>query len=157
MDGYISKPIRTKVLKAELDKFASNAVEPGTPPAVTEAPARQDEGAFSFSTLLERVEQDRELLRELIEIFNEECPRYREELRQAVGRGELKRVATVGHVLKGMFANLAAERAAGLADKLEQLGKGTETAGLAAALQDFDKECATLLPLLDSCLAEVHR
>ena len=157
MDGYISKPIRTKVLKAELDKFASNAGGPRKPPAVTEAPTHPDEGGFSLSTLLERVEQDRELLRELIEIFNEEFPRYREELRQAVGRGELRRVATVAHALKGMFANLAAERAAALAGKLERLGKGTETAGLAGALEVFESECATLLPMLDSCLLEVHR
>ena len=87
----------------------------------------KEEGAFSLNTLLNRVDQDRELLKELVEIFKHEFPRYRDELRQAVAQSDLQRVSTVGHALKGMFANLAADQAAALAANLERIGKGTET------------------------------
>jgi hypothetical protein len=69
----------------------------------------------------------------------------------------MKRVATTGHTLKGMFANLAAGRAASLAANLERIGKASDTEGLADAIQALDREAATLLPLLDACLLEVCR
>ena len=158
MDGYISKPIRADVLKAELDKFADNSPEPRVPSgSAVGQTSLKEEGAFSLNTLLNRVDQDRELLKELVEIFKHEFPRYRDELRQAVAQSDLQRVSTVGHALKGMFANLAADRAAALAANLERIGKGTETAGLQAALEAFEAESAVLLPALDSSLAEVCR
>jgi HPt (histidine-containing phosphotransfer) domain-containing protein len=153
MGVYISKPIRSEVLKPELGQFPSNGKAPSkmTPVAPT------DEGTFNLNTLLERVDNDRELLRELLEIFKEEFPRYREELRRAAALSDLPRLRTVGHALKGMFSNLAADRAAEQAANLERLGKGSETAGLAAALEAFEAEAAALLPMLDSYLAEARR
>jgi len=156
MDGYISKPIRANLLKAELDKFASNRPEASVPSGIAaEQPSLKGEEAFSLNTLLDRVDQDRELLKELVEIFKHEFPRYRDDLRQAVAQSDLQRVGAIGHALKGMFANLAADRAAALAADLERMGKGTETAGLPAALEAFEAESATLLQALDASLAEV--
>jgi PAS domain S-box-containing protein len=157
MDGYISKPIRAEALKAELNKFSGSEWRAGHADEDGGRPANQEEAVFSLSALLERVDQDRELLKELLEIFKQEFPRYQEELRQAVKQGDLKQVGTVAHALKGMFANLAADRAATLAANLERLGKGTEKAELAGAMAELETECKTLLPMLDSCLMEVGR
>ena len=63
MDGYISKPIRADVLKAELDKFADNSPEPRVPSgSAVGQTSLKEEGALSLNTLLNRVDQDRELL-----------------------------------------------------------------------------------------------
>jgi hypothetical protein len=59
--------------------------------------------------------------------------------------------------LMGMFANLAAGRAAALAANLESIGRASDTAGLVQAVRALETESATLFRLLDSCLLEVCR
>jgi len=157
MNGNISKPIRSEVLEAELERVSGNVIQAGAERTNSAPAATIEEAAFSFSTLLQRVDNDRELLRELLEIFKHEFPRYRAELRSAVAQKELKRVSSLGHALKGMFANLAADRATALAGNLERLGKGNETEELDAALEAFEAESTALLPILDSCLMETRR
>jgi two-component system sensor histidine kinase/response regulator len=158
MDGYISKPIRREALQAELERVAGrDAGLSSSPPAVGESPAAVDEQSFSFNELLERVDNDRELMRELLEIFKNDFPQNCEELVAAVHLGDLRRVQTIAHTLKGMFANLAAGRAATLAAHLEQLGKGTDASQLPAALAALQQEASALLPILDSCLVEACR
>ena len=155
MNGHISKPTRRNAPDPET--FPGNELGGTLPSGIREQAAHENENAFSLSALLERVDHDHELLKELVDIFRQEYPRYSEELRQAVAKNDLKQVATVGHALKGMFANLAAERAAALAADLERLGRGTDSAGLQTALKAFETECAALLPVLDARIAEVCR
>jgi HPt (histidine-containing phosphotransfer) domain-containing protein len=116
-----------------------------------------NEESFNFAELFERVDNDRELLKELLKIFQKDFPRHRQELLAAVAAGDMKRVATTGHTLRGIFANLAAGRAAGLAASVERLGNNSDAAGLAETVQALETETAALLPLLDSCLLEACR
>jgi two-component system, sensor histidine kinase and response regulator len=156
MDGYVSKPIRRDVLKTELERFSGGADQgAGARRGAEDAPLAVDE-SFNFGELLDRVDNDRELLKELLEIFQRDFPVHRQELQAAVAAGDMKRVATTGHTLKGMFANVAAGRAASLAASVERLGKAAEITGLAEAVQALEAEAGALLPLLDSCLLEVH-
>jgi two-component system, sensor histidine kinase and response regulator len=156
MNGYISKPIRMEALKAELEKYSEGAETAGAGPARA-TPAPPAEGAFSPSELLDRVDNDRDLLKELVEIFKDEFPGQLEALRGAVREADAKRVGVLAHGLKGMFANLAATRAAAVAAQLERMGKSGETQGLTQAFAELEAESAVLLPLLDSCVLEVCR
>jgi HPt (histidine-containing phosphotransfer) domain-containing protein len=80
-----------------------------------------------LAELLSRLDNDRELLRELLVIFKEDFPRHHEALREAVARGDLKATKVVSHTLKGMLSNLAVTEAAAAAAKLEQLaGSGAK-------------------------------
>jgi two-component system sensor histidine kinase/response regulator len=157
MNGYISKPIRSEALRAELERFAKGGEQTGG--AARSAPVAEHptEESFSLSELLERVDNDRELMRDLLEIFKEEFPRRQEELHEAVKGADLKRVASASHALKGMMANLSANRAATLAGRLEQVANGTHSGQLASSLAEFDHEAEALLPMLESCLSEVSR
>jgi PAS domain S-box-containing protein len=157
MDGYISKPIRKEMLRAELEKFSGNADEGADAAPAGEQAGLLEEESFNLSELLERVDNDRELMKELLEIFKKDFPQHREQLLAAVVAGDMKRVGTMGHALKGMFGNLAAGRAASLAANVERIGKGADAAALPAAVQALEAETATLLPLLESCLVEVCR
>ena len=67
---------------------------------------------FNVTELLERVEQDRELLEELIVIFREGLPAQLASLRDAVKAKDGEAMTRAGHNFKGMFSNLAASRAA---------------------------------------------
>ena len=110
---------------------------------------------FDHQELLARVENDRELLRDLLTIFKEGFPRQLLALREAVEAKDGDRVATAAHTLRGMLSNLAATQAAATAARLEQMGRKNETLGFQEAFGVFQNDANKLLPLLDACLAEV--
>ena len=76
-----------------------------------------------IAAALRWVDDDRELLAELIEIFLEDCPRRLHELEQAVKEGNANGVRQAAHSLKGMVAGFGAGSAHGLAAEMEGLGK----------------------------------
>jgi two-component system, sensor histidine kinase and response regulator len=117
----------------------------------------RDEQCFNYRELLERVDNDRELMRELLEIFQKDFPRHREELRAAVVNRDPHGVHVIGHILRGMFANLAAGRAASFAADLEQIGNSSDMAGLSEAFEALETESKRLLPILEACREEVCR
>jgi CheY-like chemotaxis protein/HPt (histidine-containing phosphotransfer) domain-containing protein len=165
MDGYVSKPIDKELLKTELERCAERAKNqtiqvpaPILPTAQVATKASSvDEEIFNFNELLERVDNDRDLMRELLEIFKNDFPRHHSELLAAVAGGDMRRVQSIGHTMKGMFSNLAAGRAAAIAAELEKIGNGSSTSSLPEALTSLEKESAALLPILDSCLEGVCR
>ena len=110
---------------------------------------------FDYEELLARVENDRELLRDLLTIFKEEFPRQLLALREAVEAKDGDRVVTAAHTLRGMLSNLAASQAAARAARLEQMGRKKETLGLREAFGVFENDANKLLPQLDACMAEV--
>jgi HPt (histidine-containing phosphotransfer) domain-containing protein len=112
---------------------------------------------IDFAELLARVENDRELMRDLLLIFKEEFPRYHQALHDAVASLDAKRVASEAHTLKGMLSNLAAREVAGAAASLEELGRNGETPRFAESLAAFDQVAKELLLQVDSCVAEVPR
>ena len=111
---------------------------------------------FSLSELLERVEDDRELLYELVSIFKTEFPRQLEELRDAVARQEVARVVSLSHALKGMLTNLAVKGAAKGAFALEMLARQGDPSLLPKAFADFERQVQGLLPEMEACLAEAR-
>ena len=111
---------------------------------------------FSISELLERVENDRELLHELVSIFKTEFPRQIEDLRDAVARQDIARVVTLSHALKGMLTNLAVNGAAKGAFALEKLARQGDAASLPQAFTEFERQVQGLLPEMEACLAEAR-
>jgi HPt (histidine-containing phosphotransfer) domain-containing protein len=112
---------------------------------------------IDFAELLARVENDRELMRDLLVIFKEEFPRYYQALHDAVASLDAKQVASEAHSLKGMLSNLAASETAEAAARIEQLGRSGETSEFARSLAAFDGLAKELLRQVDSCVAEVPR
>lgn len=155
MDGYVSKPVRAGFLRAEIDRLAR--------PHLSELPGpnHQEEEfmpntIFDLPELLARVENDRELMRDLLQIFKEEFPRHLQALRDAVDSLDSQKVATEAHTLKGMLSNLAASSAAGAAARLEQLGRSREVGEFQEACSSFENMSKELLLQLDTCMVEAR-
>src|SRR6202171_2314589 len=91
------------------------------------------EPVLNLSELLTRVDDDREMLSELINICKVEIPRHLCVLHEAVAQADAKNIEKSGHTLKGMLSHLAATRAAAAAGNLEQLGRSGEKATLRRA------------------------
>lgn len=127
------------------------------PMSVKEEEKSMSSSLIDFTELLTRVENDRELIRDLLLIFKEEFPGYHEDLRDAVQALDAKRVASAAHTIKGMLSNLAAREVAGAAARLEQLGRRGETSEFAESLAAFERLAKELLRQVDSYMAEVER
>ena len=127
-----------------------------------EAPGHGSEGKanamtkalIDFGELLSRVENDRELMRDLLLIFKEEFPRHHQALREAVESMDAQQVASEAHTLKGMLSNLAAHEVAGAAARLEQLGRNGATEEFAESLAVFERLAKGLQLQLESSAAE---
>jgi chemotaxis protein histidine kinase CheA len=107
---------------------------------------------LNFPELLARVDNDRDLLRELLQLFKEESSNLLGSLKQAVSHEDMERVQMTGHTLRGMLANLSATRAAAAASRLEEIGTGGDKSELRNALLTFESEMAILLPNVDRYL-----
>jgi HPt (histidine-containing phosphotransfer) domain-containing protein len=121
------------------------------------APRRRPAGVvLNLPELLLRVENDRDLLRELIEIFKEESPRLLQQLREHVVRKDMKSVEETSHGLKGMLSGLSAMPAASVAARLERMGREGDMAGLSDAVTLLELEIEKLLPELDASITEAE-
>jgi two-component system sensor histidine kinase/response regulator len=110
--------------------------------------------AVDFDELLDRVDRDPQLLRELVDIFFSDCPLRLSALRQAIAEADWKTAEKVSHTLKGMLSNMAAARASSAAAHLELLARAVDAAALPDALASLEGEVALLLPELNVYLAK---
>jgi two-component system sensor histidine kinase/response regulator len=154
MDGYVSKPIRTSLLQAEMDRLAKpTGQEDGH--TMNDAGKVSSNMPFDLTELLARVENDRELMRDLLSIFKEEFPRYLHSLSEAVKSSDGESVATAAHALKGMLANIVATPAAAAAAQLEKMGRNGESSMFPEALALLEKEGRKLLAQMEIYMAGV--
>jgi two-component system sensor histidine kinase/response regulator len=112
---------------------------------------------WNLAELLERVDNDQELLLDLVNIFKEDFPRTMRLLESAIAVADLKNVARLSHTLKGMLSSLGGVRTAAAAAKIEVMASAGESASLKSVFDTLEREGASLLPELDAYMAEVRR
>jgi PAS domain S-box-containing protein len=144
MDGYISKPIQATELYSALETLVQASAE-------TPAPAGSEgNGAAetSWSEALARVGGDRDLLRELVQVFLDEIPALLEKLRQALAGRDAPGVQRLAHTVKGSMGQFGAEKACQAAQTLETIGQSGNLAGAERALEVLETELDRLEPNL---------
>jgi PAS domain S-box-containing protein len=122
MDGYIAKPIRTEELFRAIDENARTA------PCASPAGAVLDERA-----LLERVDGDRGLLGEMVQIFRSDVPQMMGAARKAVSAADAPALQKAAHRLKGCVGNFGATGAYAAAARLEVLARRHDLSSAPAA------------------------
>ena len=69
--------------------------------------------------VLERLEGDRELFEELVQLFADECPKSISEIRSALDSADFVLLGRLAHTLKGSSASVGAESVRQVALELE--------------------------------------
>jgi CheY-like chemotaxis protein len=118
MDAYLPKPVHVTELLALLTRVTNGTSRPQQ--SLDSAPAVS---SFDFNDLLTRVEGDRSLLAELIQIFRSESPRILLEIRRCVRDKDQPGLQRAAHALKGSASNLGAGAASKAALALELLAR----------------------------------
>ena len=150
MDGYLSKPIRPQELDDVLDSYlALKKDEPVEP--VEAAPHSPVDAA----QLLDRIDGDRILLAELVDLFRTDFPGNLHAAQQAIDLQDANRLWRTGHSLKGALANLSATQASALAGELESIGKSSSLTHAQATLDRLKHELENVMRALEA-LCPVH-
>lgn len=106
--------------------------------------------------VLNRVDNDRELLLELLGMFKEDFPPTLSALKAAVQSADLKASSALSHKLKGMLSNLGGVAAAAAASRIQSLATTRDATSLPDALAVLERESLDLNHELDAYLAEVQ-
>ncbi|MFM7148222.1 MAG: response regulator, partial [Gemmataceae bacterium] len=133
MDGYVSKPIRTRelfqVMEQVLRNFAVHLFDGDAPRLETpeqSSPSSLDiahSEPFNRSQALDHCGGDPQLLQELIDMFLLEIDGWLSHLSSALASGNTKEVTRMAHTIKGSVGTFAAARCYQLSLDMEILGK----------------------------------
>jgi PAS domain S-box-containing protein len=120
MDDYISKPIDAEALATALVRWAN--AEQSEEKNVTNTPA-DEASVFDRAGALAIADNSEELLGEIIGLFLETYEQILARIRGSLASGDAQQLAESAHEMKGVLANLAAEKSRRQALLLEQVGK----------------------------------
>jgi PAS domain S-box-containing protein len=125
MDGYVSKPLDRK----ELEEAIASAVKSPTDARVTSTETnrpevrRESSSVFDFSKALDRLDGDKTLLTEIVQIFLDETPKNLEVLRLAILQQDAQTIERTSHSLKGELGYLGLSGVSERARELEEMGR----------------------------------
>ena len=149
MDGYISKPINSveleQVIQSVVAKFAP---EISAAVAMSENIQEPRPMGLEETQILARFDGDLELARELARMFIEECPKYLNDMHEAVRAGDAHALQHSAHTFKGSVGNFSTVGAHESALKLEMLGKSGDLAGASEILNLLQEQLAQFTQIL---------
>jgi CheY-like chemotaxis protein len=151
MDGYLSKPIHTEELDEILEDYLGRKLQMRAIPE--DNPAVED--CVSSHELLERIDDDRNFLAELLELFRGAYPVQMSKGREAVANDDAAGLERVAHALKGALKNLSAPKASRLAQELEDMGKSGTTTDAGGKLTELEEELGRVVEQLQSLCPEM--
>ena len=102
--------------------------------------------SVNWEAAREYVGGDEDLLRELLKVFLDECPRWMAELDRAIATSDATAVQRTAHKFKGALVNFGAETAGAAAAQLESLGKTGNLSGVDAKTSALRHEVDRVLP-----------
>jgi two-component system sensor histidine kinase/response regulator len=130
MDDYLSKPVKSDLLRQKLLRWSDPAR------AARDGGGVIDQGQLD---ILRKIQQPGrpDCVTEVIDLFLEEVVPRLEGLRQAIALDNAEEVHRVAHFLKGSSAGIGATRMAALADALEHPSPATDPPAL---MRQLDRE-----------------
>jgi HPt (histidine-containing phosphotransfer) domain-containing protein len=103
---------------------------------------------FNQQVALTRVGGDEELLRELIEVFLGDSPKWLNDLHKAAAEGNAVDLRRAAHTIKGAVGYFGADEAGAAADHLQDLGRGGDVAAAVAVVPKLEQALERLTAAL---------
>jgi CheY-like chemotaxis protein len=129
MDGYLPKPFSPERLSSAIEHF------------MLPMPVSDAESPLDMDTALQVVGGDRELLRQAVSLFVEhDCPRYLQEMKDAIARQDAQAAKKAAHGLKGVLISLGSRSAHDVALHIETMGRDGDLGDAKVALEQLAAE-----------------
>jgi two-component system sensor histidine kinase/response regulator len=159
-DGYVSKPVSADALFAAIEAVLperSEAPAAAPTPTTTVVTPTRPTTPFGFSpVLIANAADDDTLLREIVDLFIEDCPRSLDRLRQALAAADSSAVGKAAHALKGSVANFDAEEAVRLAQNIEALAAAGDIPAAVELFVGLERQLGRLLSGLATARADLR-
>ncbi len=153
MDGYISKPIQPNVLFGEIDRCLGS--QKGRAVMVENSVETSEQ--VDIVSLLQRVEGDKELLAEMVQVFLDDLPNLLNTMRDALLQGNMAMLERSAHSLKGAAGNLSAKQAADAAMELEKAAKDNDAESAKQSLAGVERVMKIVVPALSALCQGVSK
>ena len=114
------------------------------------------EDVLNLPEFLDRVQDDKELLLELFDIYQEDYKEKRELLGKAIEEKNTEEVHHIAHSLKGSSGNISANQIRESFLKLETMGKEGDLSAAADTLAAADQEYESLAQRIDEVRSEMQ-
>jgi two-component system, sensor histidine kinase and response regulator len=157
MDGYVTKPVRSEWLRKEIERVTmkNKSENKSANKEATTDSDHANETMWSVTELLERLDNDRPFLCELLTIYRQDSQAGLQTAKEGLARQDLHALERAAHTLKGMMRNLVMNRAGQIAADLEIAARNGKLAESASALAQLEKAMEELIPEVDAQMAEV--
>lgn len=99
-----------------------------------------DDDIIDLPDVLERVQDDKELLLELLDIYQEDFVLKRAALAEAIEKKDFVKIKEVAHSMKGASGNISAKRLYATCLSLESKAKENDASGLEDLLKAVDSQ-----------------
>ncbi|MCA8996314.1 MAG: response regulator [Planctomycetaceae bacterium] len=157
MDGFVSKPIRSQLLFAEIRRVletrsrSTDFEQQQLSQPKVDSPVHI---SFDKSALLESVDHDWEFLSETIEMFEQDSRSLLVQMETALQQQNLSELVERAHTMKGLAGNFRAEHVCDLASKLEALSPSNDLVPAETLLKELREACSKLQTDLKTLIAE---
>src|SRR5260221_12699440 len=105
--------------------------------SLADEPARQPK--WALNELMERIDGDREFLRELLVIFRQDLRVNLQKSHEAIGNSDYEQISRAAHTMKGMLRNLSMAVAGETAAALETASRESRGSGSKRILEGLDE------------------
>jgi len=142
MDDYVPKPIDRNHLYTTI----ANLIKKD---------GKMSEEAIDLKEFLERVQDDKELLLELLDIFSADFQEKRKQMGEAVENKDFDQIKSISHSLKGASGNISAKPLREVMLQCEEIGKKDDLTGMEDVLANMDKQFEALTERIGSLKTEL--
>jgi CheY-like chemotaxis protein/HPt (histidine-containing phosphotransfer) domain-containing protein len=148
MDAYVTKPLRTDELLETLDRLVPGPATATAKHVPEPAPRQAQAAAIDEERLIRTADGDLDLVREIGRVFLDEHAEHLRRIEAAIAAGGASELERAAHTVKGMLQTLAADDAAGAAQRLEKMGRALDLRGADQVLAELRGEVTRMLPIL---------
>jgi HPt (histidine-containing phosphotransfer) domain-containing protein len=177
MDAALSKPIRPQDLLATIERLTSGvghvdhdardeansasakaglADTQEVPAIATQNLPQGTNDVFDLHALLQRVENDLDLLGEMVELFRESSPALLAEIEGGIAQDDAARVERGAHALKGALQSMSAAAAARVAYELEESARQGNVRESRPTFDSLQREVEQLIEALKQETPRIH-
>ncbi|SFM60057.1 PAS domain S-box protein [Methanolobus profundi] len=141
MDDYISKPIEFQPLIRVLNKWSTVLEEVPINDVPSENKDRQQElPIFDSQSFMERMMDDMDIARKIIDIFLKSTPNLIDDLKDAIDKGDISSINSNAHSLKSSCANLSGIILSNLAGEIEVATMSEKIGTIRKIIPEIEKE-----------------
>ncbi|HXE80768.1 MAG TPA: response regulator, partial [Vicinamibacterales bacterium] len=148
MDDCLTKPVSPAALTQTVERIVEQRINGSSNGAQHASSGAGPDPVLDPAQALERVDGDRELLGEIIDLFFQDIDALVQDLQRAVSERNAEAIMRTAHRLKGSVATFAAKPATEAALRLETMGRSGDVSGVDAAFSALQAELARLQPAL---------